>query len=110
MSNDNVVAFPGAAATAELNEQRAAIKSLVEAEKNVNPDDEMEQTIRQFINLLKERKADIRSFICALAIDEGEEGDTACHTLTSPIEPSEYALLLKMLESSFHRRLNGAPV
>jgi len=104
MSNDNVIAFPGSAATTKQDDD---LDALIKVEFGINPDDEMEEVILQLINLLQERKASIRSFICAIAIDEGDEMGTACHTLTSPIEPSEYALLLKMLEGSFQRRLNG---
>ncbi len=105
MSNDNVIAFPGSSVSIEQAGISFVDQSAVDP--NVNPDDEMEEVILQLIDLLRNRKASIRSFICAIAIDEGEEMGTACHTLTSPIEPSEYALLLKMLEGSFQRRLNG---
>jgi len=106
MSNDNIITFPGSS-VAERAPLHEDIEAAVAADLNINPDEEMEETVLQLINLLKERKGSIRSFICAIAIDEGEEMGTACHTLTSPIEPSEYALLLKMLEGSFQRRLNG---
>jgi hypothetical protein len=105
MSNDNVITFPGS--SANKNETTAGIESQIKVELGVNPDDEMEEVVLHLIELLRNRKASIRSFICAIAIDEGVEKGTACHTLTSPIEPSEYALLLKMLEGSFQRRLDG---
>jgi hypothetical protein len=105
MSNDNVIAFPGSSTAVTQSDD--SFDMHLSADMNVNPDDEMEEVILQLINLLQERKGSIRSFICAIAVDEGEEMGTACHTLTSPIEPSEYALLLKMLEGSFQRRLNG---
>jgi hypothetical protein len=105
MSNDNVIAFPGSSIS--VKQPDVSFDEPPVVDMNVNPDEEMEEVVLQLINLLKERKGSIRSFICAIAIDEGEEMGTACHTLTSPIEPSEYALLLKMLEGSFQRRLNG---
>ncbi len=105
MSNDNVIAFPGSSISIEQTGISFADQPV--PDMDVNPDPEMEEVILQLINLLQERKASIRSFICAIAVDEGEEMGTACHTLTSPIEPSEYALLLKMLEGSFQRRLSG---
>lgn len=104
MSNDNVIAFPGFAAATKQDDD---LEGMIKVDLGINPDEEMEEVILQLIDLLRERKASIRSFICAIAIDEGEEAGTACHTLTSPIEPSEYALLLKMLEGSFQRRLSG---
>ena len=107
MSNDNVIAFPGSSAQVSYDNEAADIEAAISAELGINPDPEMEEVILQLINLLQERKGSIRSFICAIAIDEGDEMGTACHTLTSPIEPSEYALLLKMFEGSFQRRLNG---
>ncbi len=101
MSNENVVPFR------VITSVKASEPEVVTAD--FTPEQtEMIQSIADTVQFMLDNKHAIRSFVCGISMDAANSsGDTECRVLSSPIEARDFALLIKVLENSFFRNLNG---
>lgn len=94
---DNVVQFRKASGPATTQEDAATAPA---------PVDEAGQAVQKLVTFLSENKAAIKCFVGSFLCEEGgPEGDACFHVITSPIEPAEFALALRVMEESFSRLL-----
>jgi len=101
VSNENVVPFKVIAA------EKDAEPEVVTAD--FTPEQtELVQSLTDMVEFMLENKHAIRNFVCSFSMDApNDSGDTECRVLSSPIEARDFALLIKVLENSFFRNLNG---
>ena len=101
MSNENVVPFKVIAA--EKDAEPEAVLAEFTPEQT-----ELIQSLTDMVKFMLDNKHAIRSFICSVNMDSGDSNaDTECRVFSSPIEARDFALLLKVMENSFFRNLNG---
>jgi hypothetical protein len=67
------------------------------------------ESITQFVKFMLDNRHAIRGFVAAVALDnvDNPEADMVCHAFASPIEARDFALLLKILDNTFYKNLNG---
>jgi hypothetical protein len=100
VSNENVVPFR------VITSVKASKPEVVTAD--FTPEQtELIQSITDMVEFMLENKHAIRNFVCSFSMDAPNGTDTECRVLSSPIEARDFALLIKVLENSFFRNLNG---
>ena len=95
---DNVVAFPKRDATS------APAPAPAEVVAATIPEVDTQAAIDNLISFLTKNRAHIKCFVCGVICEDPpiQEGSFVFHSIASPIDPSDYALALHMLEDSFH--------
>jgi len=104
---DNVVAFRK---RGESPEQGQPLAPDAEVEV-VSPAAKTLTAIDSLISFLSANRANIKSFVGGFFCEDPPipDGAVAFHSISSPIEPADYALALRMLEDSFRQMLTSGP-
>jgi hypothetical protein len=102
---DNVVTFPKRVPSFE------PAPAAAEVAETPIPAADTQAAIDNLIGFLTENRAHIKCFVGGFICEDPPlpEGSFAFHSITSPIEPADYALALRMLEDSFERMLTSEP-
>lgn len=101
MSSDNIFEFKRPKPPGPASDEPPA---------EYTPDDvELVESITSFVKFMLDNRHAIRGFVAAVALDnvDNPDADMVCHAFASPIEARDFALLLKILDNTFYKNLNG---
>lgn len=98
---DNVVTFP--------KRNASFAPAPAETVEATTPAADTQVAIDNLISFLTENRAHIKCFVGGFICEDPPipEGSFAFHSIASPIEPSDFALTLRMLEDAFHRMMTS---
>lgn len=104
---DNVIAFPKRDASFAPDEPTVPDAEVTAAISAA----ETQAAIDSLIGFLNDNRAHIKCFVGGFICEDPPipEGALAFHSITSPIDASDYALTLRMLEDSFQRMMPSEP-